>query len=106
MDGKPTPPDSLPKYLAEGLPKQNNETLRDTLLFVEKLIEWNSQPPEVDVDEGEELVDVEEQGTKGTIVTKKVPCGKDCDGCPHGPYDYRVYRDGGDVVWEYIGKTD
>ena len=27
--GAPIPPDSLPKYLAEGVPKQDTETLED-----------------------------------------------------------------------------
>lgn len=43
--------------------------------------------------EDETVADVQE-GSSGTIVTKKIPCGKDCSGCPHGPYEYRAYRDG------------
>jgi hypothetical protein len=29
---------------------------------------------------------------KGSLVSKLVPCGKHCSGCPHGPYLYRVSR--------------
>jgi hypothetical protein len=34
-----------------------------------------------------------------------VKCGKDCKGCPHGPYWYGYYRNQkGKVVSTYIGK--
>ncbi len=105
---EPTPPESLPKYIAEGLPKQSRETLVDTLAYVEDLIEWYDRPVEIDashLDSGEELVEAKQSG-KGTQVVKKVPCGKECNGCPHGPYEYRVYRDGGSLVWDYIGSYD
>ena len=36
---------------------------------------------------------------------EKVKCGKDCEGCPHGPYWYAYYRgSSGKVVSKYIGK--
>ena len=40
----------------------------------------------------------------GCIVAKLVPCGKNCSGCPHGPYLYHVTKVGGKQVWKYIGK--
>ena len=40
---------------------------------------------------------------KGSIISKLVPCGKQCNGCPHGPYLYRVYRKDGKTIWEYLG---
>ena len=36
----PSAPPSLPKYLAEGLPKQDVETLSDVREFIHELIEW------------------------------------------------------------------
>lgn len=43
---------------------------------------------------------------KGTIAVKYVKCGKDgCRKCPHGPYYYIVYREGGKVRWKYLGKA-
>jgi len=55
----------------------------------------------VPTDELEEWADDSEQiagvtrAHNGTIVLKEVPCGKkNCSSCPHGPYKYRVYRDG------------
>ena len=32
--------------------------------------------------------------------------GKECNGCPHGPYEYRVHREGKDLKWEYIGPVE
>lgn len=41
-----------------------------------------------------------------TTVIKKIPCGKDCNGCPHGPYEYEVQRDGDKLKWDYIGAVE
>ena len=41
----------------------------------------------------------------GCIVAKLVPCGKNCRGCPHGPYLYRVVKIGGKQKWIYLGKA-
>ena len=30
--------------------------------------------------------------TNGSLVSKLVPCGKNCNGCPHAPYLYKVSR--------------
>lgn len=35
---------------------------------------------------------------------ERVRCGKDCKGCPHGPYWYAYYRKDGRVVSKYVGK--
>ena len=57
-------------------------------------------------DENEEIVEVDENGDEsGTTVIKKVPCGKDCNGCPHGSYEYTVHREGKILVWEYEGPA-
>jgi len=42
----------------------------------------------------------------GCMVVKLVPCGKQCNGCPHGPYAYEVRRVGGKLVWKYLGRAD
>jgi hypothetical protein len=44
--------------------------------------------------------------TKGSLVSKLVQCGKNCNGCPHGPYLYKVTRVNGKQAWKYIGRTD
>jgi len=41
----------------------------------------------------------------GCTVIKFVPCGKNCRGCPHGPYRYRVVKIGGKQHWIYEGKA-
>jgi len=107
-DAPPQPPDSLPKYLADGLPKQDTETLKDVRAYVDELLEHRRQP----IDEGElpddtEPVD-EDDGGKGTLVKERVKCGADCtcnDGKGHGPYLYRYYREGGSLASEYVGKA-
>lgn len=44
--------------------------------------------------------------TKGSIMSKLVPCGKNCNGCPHGPYLYKVSRVKGKQVWKYLGRAN
>ena len=41
----------------------------------------------------------------GSLVSKLVPCGKNCRGCPHGPYLYKVTSENGRRVWKYLGKA-
>lgn len=43
---------------------------------------------------------------RGSIISKLVPCGKHCNGCPHGPYLYRVSRVDGKQVWTYLGRDN
>lgn len=103
----PDTPDTIPNYVADGLERQDEETLRDIQDYVSELIEWQNQnvDPEEVADEDETVVGVEEH-EKGTVVKKKIPCGKDCDGCPHGPYRYLAYRDGKNVKTDYLGPVD
>jgi hypothetical protein len=44
-------------------------------------------------------------GSGGSLVAKLVPCGKNCSGCPHGPYLYRVVKVEGKLHWIYLGKA-
>ena len=106
-DMQPVPPASLPKYLSEGLPKQDSETLEDTIAYLEDLLEYRSEIDESDLPETAEPVDMDAKGD-GTVVKEKVKCGdKSChcaDGELHGPYLYRYYREGGTLKSEYLGK--
>ena len=105
MNSQPEPPDTIPKYIYEGLEKQDVATLEDVISYAEELIDYRTQPPEeVDADEDEEIVEKEKRNGY-TRVVKKVPCGKDCSGCPHGPYVYHVSRSGNGLDWEYIGPV-
>jgi hypothetical protein len=40
-----------------------------------------------------------------TYRLEKVSCGKNCKGCPHGPYWYGYWREGGKTRSKYIGKN-
>jgi len=105
---EPTPSDEIPTYVAEGIGRQDNQTLRAIIEYCQRLIEYNEQDVDPDelADEDEELVDVEESSS-GAVVIKKVPCGKDnCSTCPHGPYKYIVTRNGDSHNWEYKGAVD
>lgn len=99
---------SIPKYVLEPLFKQDVETLRRVREIVDDLIEEREKAIEVEseMDEGEELVEQSESSSSGTTVIKKVPCGKECEGCPHGPYEYTVRRSGEKLVWDYVGPAD
>ena len=105
----PTAPPSLPKYLAEGLPKQDSETLLETQEYLDELIEWKQRPvDEDDLPDSAEPVDGENDERTGTVVMEKVTCGDESCKCmtegeKHGPYKYRYYRtDDGMLTSEYI----
>lgn len=104
----PEPPDSIPTYVREGLDRQDPSTLRDVARYCEDRLEYLEREVATAelADSDEELVDVDGSGERGTVVTKLVPCGKDCGGCPHGPYRYRVTRRGESLHWEYLGRVD
>ena len=109
---QPSPPTSLPKYLAEGLPKQDTETLQEVQSYVEALIEYRDQPVDADKLPGAaEPVDEPPNSENGTVVKEKVACGDASCKCAsgdrqdmHGPYLYRYYRENGTMKSEYIGK--
>jgi hypothetical protein len=61
---------------------------------------------EMSTEQLKELSD-EELTRYGHLQKRKLPCGPGCDGCPHGPYRYTVYRDlRGKVTSRYAGKAD
>lgn len=107
----PSPPPSLPKYLYEGMQKQDSDTLEDVKQYADELIEYNEAAlEEDDLADGDERVRGSKQGPDGwTWVSKEIPCGKKDDGCqscPHGPYIYRVKRKGEKLKWDYVGPQD
>ncbi|MFC4990586.1 DUF6788 family protein [Saliphagus infecundisoli] len=108
----PTPPASLPDYIADGLPKQDDETLRDTQEYIDQLVADRERRQEEPVTEDElpDDVDVVEEDSDGTIYHEYRTCGDDTCQCmsggpKHGPYAYRAYRDGDTVRREYLGKA-
>jgi hypothetical protein len=108
--GKPVAPAIIPEYVRKGVERQDATILRQIATWCEELAEHREERP-IEVDDNEELVEVNEDDggdseSGGTPVVKKVPCGKECNGCPHGPYKYIVKRQGKDLDWEYIGPVD
>ncbi|PHQ46693.1 hypothetical protein DJ68_06005 [Halorubrum sp. C3] len=109
---QPSPPTSLPKYLAEGLPKQDTETLQEVQNYIEALIEYRDQSVDTDeLPEASEPVDEPDNTENGTVFKEKVTCSDDSCKCAsgdrqdmHGPYLYRYYRENGTMKSEYIGK--
>ena len=105
----PTAPSSLPKYLGNGLPKQDIGTLSDAREFIDELIEWKQRPVEdADLPEEAEPIEDESEGRTGTVVMEKVTCGDETCKClrkgeKHGPYKYLYYRkDDGTLTSDYI----
>ena len=110
MTTQPPAPDSLPKYLAEGVPKQDDEDLRALQSWIDDLLEYRQDVAAEDIDAGEdESIEAVEDSTEGTVVVKKVTCGKDNCKCQsgelHGPYKYVVTRQGDGLDWEYKGAV-
>lgn len=110
MPIQPTPPAELPNYLAEGVPKQDDETLHSLQAWINELLEYRQDVPPDEIEAAaDESIETVEETSGGTVVKKKVSCGKDnckCqDGELHGPYKYVVQRQGGTLHWEYKGPV-
>lgn len=110
---EPSAPDSLPQYLADGLPKQNRETLEDVRAFVDELLEHKEQLDEQPIQEDDLPGDAEilEDGPAGAIAIERRTCGDESCHCmnggeKHGPYKYRAYWEDGTVKKEYLGKVE
>ena len=110
MPTRPPAPDSLPQYLAEGVPKQDNGDLRALSDWIDDLLEYRQDvaPEDLDTNVGESIEAVDTT-SEGTVVIKKVSCGKDNCKCQsgelHGPYKYLVRRQGDSLDWEYKGAV-
>lgn len=92
------PSDALPKYLFEGLQKQDIETLQVANRFIDRLLEERERP--VQREELPETAEPVSETAAGYVVEEYVKCGKDNCKCAsgaeadmHGPYKYRYYRD-------------
>lgn len=52
----------------------------------------------------DEIIEARIKG-KVYLLNRMIKCGKECTGCPHGPYWYGYYRNKGRFVSFYIGKN-
>ena len=100
--------EELPKYLWEGLAKQDVGTLRVARRYIDALIDRKRRT--VVPDELPENASPVNETADGYIVEEYVRCGKDNCACTsgaesnmHGPYEYRYYRDDdGSLHKEYV----
>lgn len=106
----PDVPADVPKYLTDGVQKQEVGTLRELRGYIDDLIAHKQRPPAVP-DDGDVVSEQHEvDGKTGTVVEEMVKCGKDgckcSEGDLHGPYNYLYYRDAkGTMTSEYLGKA-
>lgn len=108
----PTAPPSLPKYLAEGLPKQDDEALREAREYIDELLAAREQRRKEPVTANElpEEASILENESSSAVYLEYRTCGDESCSCmrggeKHGPYKYRAYRDGDTVQREYLGKA-
>ena len=74
---------------------------------IEELKGLKKRLKELEEEERKLLDELSELGLpRRSIVAKYVKCGKEgCRKCPHGPYYYLVWKEGGKTKWKYIGKV-
>jgi hypothetical protein len=108
----PTAPPSLPNYLADGLPKQDDEALREAREYIDELLAAREQCRQESVTEDDlpENAQLLENELSSAVYLEYRTCGDTTCPCmsggeKHGPYKYRAYRDGDTVRREYLGKA-
>jgi hypothetical protein len=86
---------SLDRQLYTDLRRLDRHDLRRVAIFVRGLL----------VALGDDFA-AQDEGEQGvTYRLESVRCGKpNCKSCPHGPYWYAYYRDGGKLRSRYIGR--
>ena len=95
----------IPKTIIHSLEHQDLSVLYEIKDLVERLILERGKPPLAEELPGDrEVLDVQTTGST-TYRLEKVSCGKNCKGCPHGPYWYGYWREGGKTRSKYIGKN-
>jgi hypothetical protein len=96
--------------LADGIPKQSDDRLEDIRDWIDALLAYREDisPEDIEASDGEAIESVED-ADGGSVVIKKVSCGKNNCKCQrgdlHGPYRYVVRRHGDSLQWEYKGAV-
>jgi hypothetical protein len=86
---QPSPPTSLPKYLAECLPKQDTETLQEIHSYVEALIEYRDQSVDTNtLPETAEPVDKPDSGATKPSSKRRSPVATIAVSVPTGTPRY------------------
>jgi hypothetical protein len=82
----PDAPESLPNYLADGLPKQDDDPLRDVQEYVDELLAYRSQAvPADEFSDNAESADDSDDAGRGTVVKERVrhrAASGPSDSCP------------------------
>ena len=98
----------IPGYVQDGLDGQDVPTLHAIIDYCERRIdelEKPIEPDDINAESSDQIEDVREEGG-ALIVTKLQQCGKNCGGCPHGPYKWRVTPNGkGGQDWKWLEKA-
>lgn len=95
----------IPKIIFSALVRQDLPELYEIRDLVERLISERATPlVEDDLPANREVLKVHTSGST-TYRLERVSCGKNCKGCPHGPYWYGYWREGGKTRSKYIGKN-
>jgi hypothetical protein len=99
----------VPKNISHILERLDLQGLFEIRDLLERTISEKEAFSNDKVSSGEESVCreiLEEKHTDAmTYRLEKVSCGKNCKGCPHGPYWYGYWREGGKTRSKYIGKN-
>ena len=93
----------IPKLIHRALEHQDLSILYEVRDFLEALIAEQEKSEEPRCSAGREVLKEERVGTV-TYRLERISCGKNCKGCPHGPYWYGYWREGGKTRSKYIGK--
>jgi hypothetical protein len=99
----------IPKNISHILERLDLQGLFEIRDLLEKMISEKEALSYDPISSGKESVCreiLEEKHTDAmTYRLEKVSCGKNCKGCPHGPYWYGYWREGGKTRSKYIGKN-
>lgn len=105
----PTPPEGVPTELAKGLEELSDDELRETIVYAQELLNTHEKRGfPIEPTPGEDILSITEK-KRHTEVVKKIPCGEDCEDCPHGPYLYHVTEETlpngeTELHWKFLGE--
>ena len=88
---------SLPRDLVRVVRRLDEYQLRRLLILVRGLL-IGAQGPVIELDEVPGMPSV-------TYRRQTIRCGKGCASCPHGPYWYAFFKEGGRSRSQYIGAA-
>lgn len=99
----------IPRAIRGSLEHEDLPVLYDVRDLVNDLISKKEEPldtPNKSPNQsGSREVLEERHSDSMTFRLERVSCGKNCKGCPHGPYWYGYWREGGKTHSKYIGKN-